>query len=128
MTLQEKGPIAPPPALAGPAQRVNATVQSWPDVISAAHWHLYHPGQVDGADFYVGYEELGHIHLNGEVHLPTSPALFQTLMAEGKASRFPYGNSESQQWLLFTIRTESDADYALTLFKRNYERILATVA
>ena len=127
MTLEEKGPIAAPPTLAGPAERVNVAVQAWPQVTSAAHWHLYQPGKVDGADFYVGDEELGHIHLNGEVHLPTSPEQYKALMAEGRASRFPYGNSEYQHWLLFTIRSEADADYAVTLFERNYERIQAVL-
>ena len=56
--------------LKGPAQSVSAEIQSWPGIIAATHWFLYDRTQVDGADFYVGEKELGHIHLDGELHEP----------------------------------------------------------
>ena len=40
---------------------------------------------VDSADFYVGEQELSHLHLSGDVHLASSPALGQTLVAGGWA-------------------------------------------
>ena len=80
MTLSEKGPIAPPPILNGLLQGVSQTIQSWNGVVAATPWYLYLPTQVDGADFYVGEKELGHIHLDGSVHLATSMALRQVLV------------------------------------------------
>src|SRR6516165_1298489 len=69
MKLADKGRIKPPPALKGAAQLVSQEIQSWPGIVAATHWFLYDRTQVDGADFYVGERELGHIHLDGEFHL-----------------------------------------------------------
>ena len=66
---------------------------------------LLRNGQVDGADFYCGDEELGHIHLNGEVHLATSPAITRALIAAGAADRFPCAGAG--EWI--TYRIGSDA-------------------
>ena len=73
MKLEQKGVIQSLPILPGPAEATSRSVQSWSGVIAATHWHLYRREQVDGADFYVGAEELGHLHLDGEAHLATSP-------------------------------------------------------
>ncbi len=119
MTLHEKGPIVPPPVLFGHAQSVSAEIRSWADVISATHWDLYRRDRPDGADFYVGDEELGHIHLNGEVHLATGNALCRSLLDAGLAERFPYGSD----WVLYTIGSETDAEHALWLFRLAYDRL-----
>ena len=119
MTLESKGPIVPPPALPGPAQVCSDAIQAWPGIRSATHWDLYQRTRPDGADFYVGEQELGHIHLNGEVHLATDALLHDALLERGLAQRFPYG----QDWLLYRIRTQADADHALWLFQLNYRRL-----
>ena len=75
MKLSAKGRHAPPPVLNAPFQGLSEKVQSWPGIVAATHWHFSRNGQVDGADFYRGDEELGHIHLDGEIHLATSPAI-----------------------------------------------------
>lgn len=124
MTLSEKGPIAPPPVLNGPLQGVSETIQSWNGVIAATHWHLFRSTQVDGADFYVGEEELGHIHLDGSVHLATSMALRQALVMRGFAQPFPYSGYED--WVQSTIRGPSAADLALWLFSLNHRRLCGT--
>lgn len=80
MKLTEKGRIVPPIKLGEPMENVSKTVQSWNKIISATHWNLYDRTKPDGADFYVSEEELGHIHLNGEVHLATSVALRNSLV------------------------------------------------
>lgn len=121
MKLEEEGPIKPAPLLAGPGQKTAEAIQSWPAIISATHWDLYNRSRVDGADFYVNEAELGHIHLDGEVHLATTKTLGLPLLQRGLASRFPY--SAYGDWVLFTIRTEADADYATWLFRLNYDRL-----
>src|SRR5258707_1086401 len=75
MRLETKGEIRPPPKLKGLAQSVSLEIKSWPGVIAATHWFLYDRTQVDGADFYVGEKELGHIHLDGELHLGVTAGL-----------------------------------------------------
>ena len=119
MTLQEKGPIVPPPVLSSHAQSVSAEIQSWAGVVSATHWDLYRRDRPDGADFYVGDEELGHIHLDGSVHLATGNALCKSLLEAGLAERFPYGSG----WVLYHIASEADAQHARWLFQLNYDRL-----
>lgn len=119
MTLSEKGPVVAPPVLDEPMRRVSTSVLSWPGVIGATHWHLYRPTDVDGADFYVGEEELGHIHLQGDVHLATSPGLRRALVELGLAKPFPFAGYDD--WVLFCIRDETDADQAEWLFRLAYD-------
>ena len=72
---EAKGPLAPPPALKGDLQAVAEAVGAWPEVTATTHWHFADQSRVDGVDFYVGAEELGHLHLDGSIHLATTPAL-----------------------------------------------------
>src|SRR2546421_9217068 len=90
MRLETKGEIRPPPKLKGPAQSVSSEIQSWPGVIAATHWFLYDRTQVDGADFYVGEKELGHIHLDGELHLCVTVGLRRRLIESGLAEALPW--------------------------------------
>ncbi len=66
MTLEEKGKFAPPPKMTPYPQMVSSAIQQWENVIAATHWDLYDRTKVDGSDFYVGKNELGHIHLDGQ--------------------------------------------------------------
>lgn len=124
MKLSEKGPLAPVPTLAAVFEPVSQAIQGWPDIISAAHWDLYRVGEVvDGADFYVGEEELGHIHLSGDVHLASSPALGQSLVAGGWAQPMRFGGTQYGGWTEFRIRTSAYAAQAIWLFELNYQRL-----
>lgn len=120
MDLNSKGPIRSAPRLKGPAARVAETIALWPDVIAATHWHLSRRDEINGADFYVGEAELGHIHLDGEVHLATSLELRQRLVDARLARPFPWYKS----WVEASIRNEGEADHALWLFRLNYERLV----
>ena len=120
MTLEAKGPVRPVPVLTGYTETVSQAVQSWPGVIAATHWHLTRLTEVNGADFYVGTQECGHIHLDGEVHLATSLELRKSLLAHGLARPFPYYAS----WVETSIRSEAEAKHAIWLFKLNYDRIM----
>lgn len=118
MTRAMKGPIEAPPALGQPLQSIVDVVAAWPGVTATVHWHLVHRSQVDGVDFYLGEAELGHLHVDGSIHLATSPELGSTLVAEGAARPFRY----LQGWV------EEDArgigqEAAVALFRRNYDEL-----
>ena len=93
--------------------------QKWPGIIAATHWHLSRRDEVDGADFYIGEQELGHIHLDGEVHLATDLEMRKSLVEAGLARPFPWYKS----WVELSIRTEPDAAHAIRLFRLNYCRL-----
>ncbi len=113
-----KGPIAPPPKLNGLTKIVADAVAAWPDVVSTAHWHLKDKTKVDGVDFYVGDQELGHIHLDGSIHLASNLALGAELVREGLGRPFPY----IRGWTLANV-SDVRAEGSIALFKRNYDRL-----
>ena len=119
MKLEEKGKFLPPPILDQYPEVVSLEIQKWNNIIAATHWQLYDRNQVDGADFYVGIHELGHIHLDGSVHLATDKALKELLLSNKLGKKFPYG----ENWVQFHIGTEQDAAKAILLFQLNYKRI-----
>ncbi len=124
MKLADKGPLAPTPTLTTMLEPVSQAIQGWPGIIAAAHWDLFWVGEVvDGADFYVGDEELGHIHLSGDVHIATSPVLGQALVAGGLAQPMQWGGTAYRGWTEFAVRTAADAAYATWLFELNYQRL-----
>jgi Family of unknown function (DUF5519) len=119
MTLEEKGPIVPPPELGQFPQQVSKEIQSWKDIIAATHWDLYKRTQPDGADFYVDQIELGHIHLDGEIHLAIGNDLSAVLLKKKLAKKFVYGNG----WVTSQIGSAKDVAHAIWLFKLSYNRI-----
>ena len=119
MRLETKGEIRPPPKLKGPAQSVSLEIQSWPGIIAATHWFLYDRTQVDGADFYVGERELGHIHLDGELHLCVTVGLRRRLIEGGLAEALPWAEDCVQA----PISNRRDARNALWLFRLAYDRL-----
>lgn len=120
MPRSKKGPVKPPPGLEGPLGAVADTVASWPGIIASVHWCLFERTKVDGVDFYLGEEELGHFHLDGSIHLATSPSLGQELVAGGMAKPFRY----QQGWVEEQVQ-RIGPDAAVALFRRNYEQLLA---
>lgn len=118
LSRAEKGPVLPSPTLDEPLKSVADVLAGWAGVTATVHWDLYDPSRVDGVDFYVGENELGHIHLDGSVHLATSPSLGKTLVAEGLAQPFPY----IRGWVHVKVQ-RIGAAAALKLFARNYERL-----
>jgi len=119
LPLKAKGPVMPAPILEGPAQIASTAIGSWTGVVSATHWDLYDRVKINGADFYVDDKELGHIHLDGEVHLATSRPLREALVSAGLAEPFRWYES----WSQFRIRDAAGAEHATWLFKLNYDRL-----
>ena len=107
LALGQKGPVAPPPELNQPYQTAVHAITHWKDVIAATHWHLVNRGEVDGADFYVNKHELGHIHLDGRVHLATSQLLCDELKRRGLAEEFSFVGYE--HWVSYEIRSSIEA-------------------
>jgi hypothetical protein len=122
MRLESKGEIKPPPKLKGPAQSVSREIQSWPDIVAATHWYLDDRTQVDGADFYVGEKELGHIHLDGELHLCVTVGLRRRLIEAGLAEALPWAEDCVQA----PISTRTEARNAIWLFRLAYDRLTGT--
>lgn len=117
MPRANKGPLVAPPPLDGVMGTVAAAIARWPGVIATGHWDLNDATRIDGVDFYVGEDELGHIHLDGSIHLATNSSLGGSLVAEGLAFRFPYARG----WVQHQMEN-LDASTAIALFKRNYDR------
>ena len=113
-----KGPVAPPPLLPGDLQAVVDAVAAWPEVQATMHWHFSDQSRVDGVDFYVGDDELGHLHLDGSMHLATTAALQADLIGESVGVPFPYARG----WTQGSVHRLGVAG-ATALFRRNYERL-----
>lgn len=118
MKLSSKGRFAPPPNLPEHAQAVSTALSGWTDMHARTHWLLGDEQVVDGADFYVGQEEVGHIHLGGEAHIAVGQKLRKALIASSRAKPFRY----SDEFVVFPIRTEGDIQAALGLFQLAYDR------
>src|SRR5215510_5901876 len=88
MSRKAKGRVAAPPRLDGAAQTVSKKVAMLPGVIAQAHWEIGSQSEVNGTDFYVGEDELGHIHLDGEAHIPVGRKLADVLIRARLARRF----------------------------------------
>ena len=124
LALGQKGPVAPPPKLDQPYQSAATTIADWDHVVAATHWHLSYRGVVDGADFYVNERELGHIHLDGQVHLATNQFLCNELRHREMAVEFPFAICAGyDHWICFVIRSSDDATHAAWLFHLNYLRL-----
>ena len=115
---ESKGRIAPPPALHGALKDVADAIAAWPEVAATTHWHLIDRNRVDGVDLYVGADELGHIHLDGTIHLATSPTLGARMVAQGLGRPFPYARG----WTMSSV-ADLGVDGAVALFRRNYHRL-----
>jgi hypothetical protein len=109
MSRKAKGRIAQPPRLGPAAQRVADDVGALPDVTAQAHWEIGSQTEVNGTDFYVGEDELGHIHLDGEAHVPIGRALADELIRAKLAARFPWSRD-------FVVVDTDDAAHAVWVF------------
>ena len=115
---EAKGPPAPPPNLEGPLKTITDAISAWPGVEATTHWLLGDHSRVDGVDFYVGAEELGHIHLDGSIHLATSPELGARMVTEGLGRPFRWARG----WTLARV-DELGVDGSVALVRRNYDRL-----
>ena len=120
LARSEKGPVAAPPSLPGHLGRVVDAVSAWPGVATTVHWHFADHTRVDGVDFYVGEAELGHLHLDGSIHLATPPSLGDALVAQGAARPFRF----QRGWVEAQVSRIGETA-AVALFRSNYEQLQA---
>nr|WP_295771618.1 luciferase family protein [Rhodoferax sp.] len=124
MKLSDKGLFRPPPKMAGLLRLVADEIQTWPNVTAATHWNLNQRDVADGADFYLGEEEIGHLHFYGEAHVASDKKMNATFIQLGKAQPFRYRFDPTyQHWTQVTIETHEKAQNAIELFRANYERL-----
>ena len=117
MRLAEKGHYAPPPVLAPPhAEELSRKLASWPNVHVRTHWRLGDETVVDGADFYVGEEELGHLHLDGEAHVAVGRVLREVLVMRHAACAFEW----SEEFVKWSVTSDDDRAHAEWLFSLRY--------
>ena len=119
MKLKDKGVFMPPPKLEKYSQIVSMEIQSWNNIIAAAHWDIHDSKKINGADFYLNEDELGHIHFGGEVHIASDKRIMKILIEKSLARKFIYGTN----FLEFTISNKKSAEHALWLFKIHYDFI-----
>lgn len=125
MKLSEKGRFVARPTLDGVAEKVARGVEALAGVKGRTHWQLGDESVVDGADFYVGERELGHIHLYAEAHIAVPRALRDALITARIGKTFPW----SDAFVAKRIRTEKDASAAAFVFGLAHAGLLgATVA
>jgi hypothetical protein len=119
MKLAEKGHFAPPPALPKHAQTMSERLASWPKVHARTHWLLGNETVVDGADFYLGDSELGHLHLDGEAHIAVPKKIRDAVIAAGLAEEFRW----SRKLVVFPIKRAGDVEKAEFLFRLSYDAL-----
>ena len=113
MKLSEKGKFALPPKLEPKhAQALSETLASWSGVHARTHWQLGDESVVDGADFYVGDEELGHLHLDGDAHVAMGVALRNALVERGLAHPFRW----SREFVTWRVTSSASRGHAEWLF------------
>ena len=118
LAREAKGPMAAPPRLQGDLQAVVDRVAAWPGVTASTHWHFADQGRIDGVDFYMDGDELGHLHLDGSIHLATSPTLSAELVDEGLGLPFRYARGWTQSRV-----DRLGVEGSTAFFRRNYDRL-----
>lgn len=119
MKLSEKGSFAPRPALHPAAEAVASAVERWPSVHARTHWELGDESVVDGADFYVGERELGHLHLYPEAHVALPRTLCDQLIAAKLARPFRW----NEAFIVHRTKTTADTEAVLWLFGLAYDHL-----
>jgi hypothetical protein len=97
----------------GAAERITATVGSWPEVELGPH-------RFGGVEFRLGRRELGHLHGDRIADLPFPRRVRDELIAAGHAR--PHHVLPESGWVTFPIAEPGDVDRVIELFRLSYER------
>ena len=116
MSRTAKGRVAPAPRLAAKPQQTAELVAALPNVSVQAHWEIGSQSDVNGTDFYVGEQELGHIHLDGEAHIPVGATLAAVLVQAKLAKRFRWSAQ-------FVVVDAADTEVAVWTFALRHAQI-----
>jgi hypothetical protein len=112
MKLAAKGRFVPPPRLPANAEEVSVTLATWKGVTARTHWQLGDETVVDGADFYVGESEVGHLHLDGTAHVVAEGPIRDALVAAGLAAPFRW----SDAFVVVSAKRADQIAHALWVF------------
>ncbi|MBE7209448.1 MAG: DUF5519 family protein [Gluconacetobacter diazotrophicus] len=119
MKLRNQGPIQAAPRLEDHAGMLASTVESWPGVAAFTHWQPGSPGVVDGAEFHVGDDELGHVHLDATAHILMGRTI-TSLLSRKSLGKPP---SWSDAWITHPVRSPADVRHGVWLFQLAYDRL-----
>jgi Family of unknown function (DUF5519) len=98
------------------AERITATVSSWPGVEVGDH-------RFGGVEFRVGRRELGHLHGDRIADLPLPRRVRDDLIAEGRAR--PHHVLPDSGWVTASIGDEEGVENVLELLRISYDRALS---
>ena len=93
-------------------ETVRAAVAGWEGVTTHEH-------RFGGVEFRVGRRELGHLH-ESIADLPFSRRIREELVAAGRAK--PHHILPDSGWVTVPMRTPSEIENVIALFRENYER------
>ena len=93
---------------------VSGEVASWAGVTSAPH-------RFGGLEFRLGRVELGHIHGDSLADLPFPKKTRDALVESGRAE--PHHVLPDTGWISRRMRSDSDVEDVIGLFRLNYQRI-----
>jgi hypothetical protein len=96
------------------SEAIEREVLTWPGVRAGNH-------RFGGREFRVGNREIGHLHGGEVADLPFTRAIREELVSHGEV--LPHHHLPDSGWISFYLRNEQDIPAALSLFRRNYERV-----
>ena len=93
---------------------LEAEVLNWPGVTTGIH-------RFGGAEFRVGNHEIGHLHGHGLLDILFTRTLRDEIV-QARLAR-PHHIFPLSAWVSFDVQSAEDVPAALTLLRRNYERL-----
>lgn len=94
-------------------------IAGWPGISVHAH-------RFGGREFRFNRAEVGHIHSGGEVDIPFTRPIHDTLLEEGLAEEHRWVPDSG--WITFRVRGEGDLAQAVWLMRLSYLRYALKVA
>jgi len=119
MKLHEKGRYGRPSKPRRHARAPSERRATWPNVLARTHWRLGDEQVVDGADFYLGDAELGHIHLDGEAHVAVGRKLAAAIVRRGLASAFRW----SRDFVTTPVDSPASVTHTAWLFQLRHDAL-----
>lgn len=97
---------------------VDRELLGWPGVHTE-------PGRFNSITYLVGRREIGHVHRNGVADLPFPRAVYDELIAAGRAQPHQAG---VRGVVSYWIDGPDDVSHAVELFRLNYDRATAAAS
>jgi hypothetical protein len=98
-------------------ESIDRELLSWPGVSREQ-------GRFNSTAYMLGRREIGHIHRNGVADLPFPKAVYDELLAAGRAQPHQAG---VRGFVSYQIDDLNDINQAIALFRMNYDRATAVL-